>query len=77
LATGTVTHKQVLTVVIKKIDIVPRNSLGQARTHFAHKDVVPQALGFANFVQMARPGHFDFAPASGRRRLRRHGVEMK
>jgi hypothetical protein len=31
----------------------------QTRTHFLRKDLVPQFLGFAHFIQMPSPGHLD------------------
>jgi hypothetical protein len=49
----------VLTKIVEHIHIVSWHVLGQHGAHLTGKDLVPQALGFANLVLVFRPSHHD------------------
>jgi hypothetical protein len=51
----------VFTVVVKQIDVMARQCLGQTRTQFGGKNLMPQALRFPNFIEMLRPADFNGA----------------
>ena len=54
-------HQQVLAVGVEQVDVVAFGAAGrhaQARAHFAHENVVPQALRRANIFFSASPNDF-------------------
>ncbi len=50
-----VAHDQVFAILVVEIHVVSGNRTPQAGAHFAGEHAVAQALGFADFVVVARP----------------------
>jgi hypothetical protein len=48
---------------------MPWHFFGQTRTQFSGKDLIPQSLGFPNFVEMLRPADFNGALHTPRQKV--------
>jgi hypothetical protein len=60
-------HQQVFAEGVEEIDVVPGGRTdrhAQARAHLIDEDLVPQALGLADFVLRARPTHVEASARS-------------
>ena len=59
--TVAVANQQMLTIVVKDVDVVSGDWRAQAGAHFARENVITQALRLAHFVQMTGPARPDRA----------------